>query len=120
MAQRRNSACGSAIFPTLVIFKRSFCNIYEQHVNLIDAFLVTARNFSSPHSIRVEAGLSHIVAQYEKKPKIRQIMGTKATTSNESDDGASVGSESRKKQQHGEIRTPKHGEARSPRNTSGK
>lgn len=36
------------------------------------------RDFVSPHTLRVEAGLSHVMDQYDKNFKVRQLMGTDA------------------------------------------
>lgn len=33
------------------------------------------RDFTSIHTIRVESGLAHIMDQYDKKTKIRRILG---------------------------------------------
>jgi hypothetical protein len=38
-------------------------------------FFSTIRNFTAAHSIRVEAGLSQVMDQYEQNFKVRQIMG---------------------------------------------
>jgi len=41
--------------------------------------MLQIRDFTSPHTIRVEAGLSSMMEQYDRNFKVRQIMGSRAS-----------------------------------------
>jgi len=43
------------------------------------AWMLQIRDFTSPHTIRVEAGLSSMMEQYDRNFKVRQIMGSRAS-----------------------------------------
>jgi hypothetical protein len=32
-------------------------------------------NFTSPHTVRIESGLSHAMEQYDRNPKLKSLMG---------------------------------------------
>ncbi|RYY77565.1 hypothetical protein EON63_18480 [archaeon] len=42
---------------------------------LIVCMMITSRDFISPHTLRVESGLSHMMEQLETNSKARQIIG---------------------------------------------
>jgi hypothetical protein len=33
------------------------------------------RNFTSPHTVRIESGLSHAMEQYDRNRKVQMVMG---------------------------------------------
>lgn len=37
--------------------------------------MVVNRNFTSPHTVRIESGLSHAMEQYDRNPKLKSLMG---------------------------------------------
>lgn len=55
----------------LCYYYPSIANIYYLyfHINIFN------RNFTSPHTLRVEVGLANEMEQYDKNFKIRQLMG---------------------------------------------
>lgn len=65
------------LFFSHVCFVRSTAHTVF-HACLFRSFPLTSphRNFTSPHTIRVEAGLSSMMDQYDRNFKVRRVMGS--------------------------------------------